>query len=125
MGLSSSLAHSSHLQSWEKTGRGSSWGKLETGWCPFYGLTGARPRLRRCPDATKEPGCNSPVRGCPDPPSTQVLVAWLRPSQEAAKLRHKPRAQAPELLLAACPLAIPPWRNSLRSKDGGSGPASS
>lgn len=31
------------------------------------------------------------------------------PSQEAAKLGHKPRAQAPELLLAVCPLAIPPW----------------
>lgn len=55
-------------------------------------------------------GCSSPVRGALEPPSTQAAGGMaVSPSQEAAKPGHKPRAQAPELLLAVCPLATPPW----------------
>ena len=55
-------------------------------------------------------GCNSPVRGALEPPATQAAGGMAAsPSQEAAKPGHKPRTQAPELLLAVCPLATPPW----------------
>lgn len=55
-------------------------------------------------------GCHSPMRGALDPLSTQAIGDMAAsPSQEVAKLGHKPRAQAPELLLPICPLPTPPW----------------
>lgn len=79
-------------------------------------------QAQRCPGpaTSKElQGCNSPVRGALTLlPHTSVGGMAASPGQEAAKLEHKPRAQAPELLLRLS-LAIPPWRNSLEVKRWG------